>query len=171
MVLLVLKSKVLLPQNISHQWNAYFFLHRPYAPSHNQVTTETAENRAPPSDHSEHDSANNTASGAEARKSILSSSTGSASESLQETAGSDPDKVSFIPGHARSFSEPACSSSNSSPVRSTSQLSRISGYSTGHSFSSSLERSSRRYSLLKWCWHTEPCTHHFFCLFVSFTLC
>ncbi|KAJ7377790.1 hypothetical protein OS493_026357 [Desmophyllum pertusum] len=113
----------------------------PYAPSDNQATTETAENRAPPSDH--HDSVNNTTPGAEARKSILSSSPGSTSES-QETAGSNPDKVSFIPGHARSFSEPPCSIS-SSHNRSISQLSRISGYSTGHSFSSSLEgKSSRR---------------------------
>ncbi|XP_078384558.1 EEIG family member 2-like isoform X2 [Oculina patagonica] len=99
----------------------------PYAPSHNQVTTETAENRAPPSDHSEHESANGTTSGAEARKSILSSSPGSVSESHEETAGSDPDKVAFIPGHARSFSEPACRSTSSSPIRSTSQLSKISG--------------------------------------------
>lgn len=147
-----------------------FFSHRPYAPSHNQVTTETAENRAPPSDHSEQDSTSNSTSGAEARKSVLSSSPESVSES-QDAAGSDPDKLSFIPGHARSLSEPACSSNNSSHVRSTSQLSRISGYSTGHSFSSSLEgRSSRRYSILEWCWHTEPaCTHHFFtCLFVYF---
>ncbi|XP_020610437.1 protein FAM102B-like [Orbicella faveolata] len=116
----------------------------PYAPSHNQITTETAENRAPPSDHPVEDSTNNSTAGAEAGKSILSSSPESAAES-QDAAGSDPDKVSFIPGHARSFSEPACSSNNSSHVRSTSQLSRISGYSTGHSFSSSLEgRSSRR---------------------------
>lgn len=113
----------------------------PYAPSHNQITTETAENRAPPSDPPEHDSTSNQTAGAEAMKSVLSSSPGSVSES-QDAAGGDPDKVSFIPGHARSFSEPACSSNNS---RSTSQLSRISGYSTGHSFSSSLEgRSSRR---------------------------
>lgn len=117
----------------------------PYVPPHNQITTtETAENRAPPSDHSEHDSTINSTAGAEARKSVLSSSSENASES-QDAAGSDPDKVSFTPGHARSFSEPACSSKNSSHVRSASQLSRISGYSTGHSFSSSLEgRSSRR---------------------------
>ena len=147
-----------------------FLSQRPYVPSHNQVTTETAENRAPPSDYPVEDSTNNPTAGAEAGKSILSSSPESASES-QDAAGGDPDKVSFTPGHARSFSEPACSSSNSSHVRSTSQLSRISGYSTGHSFSSSLEgRSSRRYSILEWCWHTEPaCTHHFFtCLFVYF---
>ena len=125
--------------------NNYIFSHRPYAPLHNQVTTETAENRAPPSDY---DSVNDTTSGAEARKSVLSSSPESVSES-QETAGSDPDKV-FIPGHSRSFSEPPCGSSNH--VRSISQLSRISGYSTGHSFSSSLEgRSSRRYSMMEWC--------------------
>lgn len=145
--------------HIYWSWDCYFLLSRPYAPSDNQATTETAENRAPPSDH--HDSVNNTTPGAEARKSILSSSPGSTSES-QETAGSDPDKVSFIPGHARSFSEPPCSIS-SSHNRSISQLSRISGYSTGHSFSSSLEgKSSRRYSILEWCWHyTEPCTHLF----------
>lgn len=144
-----------------------FFPRRPYVPSHNQITTETAENRAPPSHPPELDSTNNSPAGAEARKSVLSSSPESASES-QDAAGSDPDKVSFIPGHARSFSEPACSSNNS---RSTSQLSRISGYSTGHSFSSSLEgRSSRRYSILEWCWHTKAaCTHHFFsCFFVYF---
>lgn len=142
-----------------------FFFQRPYVPSHDQVTTETAENRAPPSDHPEQDSTNNSTAGAEARKSVLSSSLESASES-QDAAGSDPDKVSFIPGHARSFSEPACSSNNS---RSTSQLSRISGYSTGHSFSSSLEgRSSRRYSISEWCWHTKAaCTHHFF-MYYSF---
>ena len=136
----------------------------PYVPPHNQITTtETAENRAPPSDHSEHDSTINSTAGAEARKSVLSSSSENASES-QDAAGSDPDKVSFTPGHARSFSEPACSSKNSSHVRSTSQLSRISGYSTGHSFSSSLEgRSSRRYFSLEWCWHTElACTRHLF---------
>ena len=112
-----------------------FCLYRPLTPSHNQVTTETAENRAPPSDH---DSVSNVSSGCEARK---KSTSDSASEG-QETAGSDPDKASFIPGHSRSFSEPSYSNHN----RSISQLSRISGYSTGHSFSSSLEgRSSRRY--------------------------
>ena len=144
-----------------------FFSQRPYVPSHNQITTETEENRAPPSDPPEEDSTNNSTAGAEARKSVLSSSPESASEN-QDAAGSDPDKVSFIPGHARSFSEPARSGNNN---RSTSQLSRISGYSTGHSFSSSLEgRSSRRYSILEWCWHTKPaCTHHFFtCFFVYF---
>lgn len=111
----------------------------PYSPSHNQATTETAENRAPPSDH---DSVSDAPGVAEARKSVLSGSQESISEN-QETAGSDPDKVNFIPGHSRSFSEPPCG--GSSHVRSISTLSRISGYSTGHSFSSSLEgRSSRR---------------------------
>lgn len=119
---------------------------RPYSPSHNQATTETAENRAPPSDH---DSVSDAPGVAEARKSVLSGSQESISEN-QETAGSDPDKVNFIPGHSRSFSEPPCG--GSSHVRSISTLSRISGYSTGHSFSSSLEgRSSRRYSTMEWC--------------------
>lgn len=109
----------------------------PHAPLHNQAVTETAENRAPPSDH---DSASTISSGCEARRAVSNSTSDSTSECL-EAAGSDPDKVSFTPGHARSFSEPPCSNHS----RSSSQLSRISGYSTGHSFSSSLEgRSSRR---------------------------
>lgn len=109
----------------------------PHTPSHNQVITETAENRAPPS---EHGSISTVSSGSEARKSFTNSTSDSASE-CQETTGCDPDKTSFTPGHSRSFSEPSYSNHN----RSISQLSRISGYSTGHSFSSSLEgRSSRR---------------------------
>ena len=113
-------------------------LYRPQAPSHKQVSTETAENRAPPSDQGSVSTIN---SGCEGRKTVSNSSADSTSECL-DTAGSDLDKVSFTPGHARSFSEPPYSNRS----QSSSQLSRISGYSTGHSFSSSLEgRSSRRY--------------------------
>lgn len=106
----------------------------PYAPSHNQVTTETAENRAPASDH---DSVSTASSGGETGRSLTKSTSDSASE-CQETAGGDPENASFVPGHSRSFSEPFYSNSNHN--RSISQLSRISGYSTGHSISSSLER-------------------------------
>ncbi|CAH3025569.1 unnamed protein product [Porites evermanni] len=106
----------------------------PHAPSHNQVTTETAENRAPLSDH---DSVSTASSGGETGRSLTKSTSDSASE-CQETAGGAPENASFVPGHSRSFSEPFYSNSNHN--RSISQLSRISGYSTGHSISSSLER-------------------------------
>lgn len=109
----------------------------PQAPSHNQASTETAENRAPPSDQG---SASTVNSGCEVGKTVSNSSEDSVSECL-DTAGSDLGKVSFTPGHARSFSEPPYGRHS----QSNSQLSRISGYSTGHSFSSSLEgRSCRR---------------------------
>lgn len=131
--------------------NILFCLCRPHTPSHNQVITETAENRAP---HSDHDSVSTVSSGSEARKGTINSISDSASE-CQEAAGSDPDKASFTPGHSRSFSEPAYNNHN----RSISQLSRISGYSTGHSFSSSLEgRSSRRYRLREVLHTVRPCT-------------
>ena len=136
-----------------------FYLRRPHTPSHNQVITETAENRAPPS---EHGSISTVSSGSEARKSVTNSTSDSASE-CQETTGSDPDKASFTPGHSRSFSEPSYSNHN----RSIGQLSRISGYSTGHSFSSSLEgRSSRRYCLRVVLHTVQLCTFHFCFVFV-----
>ncbi|XP_073243210.1 EEIG family member 2-like isoform X2 [Porites lutea] len=93
----------------------------PHAPSHNQVTTETAENRAPLSDH---DSVSTASSGGETGRSLTKSTSDSASE-CQETAGGAPENASFVPGHSRSFSEPFYSNSNHN--RSISQLSRISG--------------------------------------------
>lgn len=130
---------------------------RPHAPSHNQVTTETAENRAPASDH---DSVSTASSGGETGRSLTKSTSDSASE-CQETAGGDPENASFVPGHSRSFSEPFYSNSNHN--RSISQLSRISGYSTGHSISSSLERRlSRRY-----CWWRCCILFNFAPLFLS----
>ncbi|XP_067057444.1 EEIG family member 2-like isoform X2 [Acropora muricata] len=91
----------------------------PQAPSHNQVSTETAENRAPPSDQG---SASTVNSGCEVGKTVSNSSADSVSECL-DTAGSDLGKVSFTPGHARSFSEPPYGRHS----QSNSQLSRISG--------------------------------------------
>ena len=85
-------------------WSAMLLvcLYRPQAPSHNQASTETPENRAPPSDQG---SASTVNSGCEVGKTVSNSSEDSVSECL-DTAGSDLGKVSFTPGHARSFSEP-----------------------------------------------------------------
>lgn len=66
---------------------------RPYSPSHNQATTETAENRAPPSDH---DSVSDAPGVAEARKSVLSGSQESISENQETAVNSKPNFPKYI---------------------------------------------------------------------------
>lgn len=111
---------------------------RPGPPKQSQIISETAENRAPLSETS---TGTGEGSSTEGRTTSHGSVTTSVCEG-QATAGSDLGTQSFSPGHARSSSEPPCVGH----ARSSSQHSRISGYSTGHSVSSSVE-GQRRYVL------------------------
>ena len=90
--------------------------------------SETQENRAPPSEVTTDNGLPSDSKGV----------TDSTQESLA-TAGDDPGTTEFLPGHARSSSEPP----SVGHFHTTGQHSRLSGYSTGHSASSSVEGQTR----------------------------
>ncbi|XP_032228049.1 protein FAM102B [Nematostella vectensis] len=102
--------------------------------------TETEENRAPQPEATTGPSLSRKSSGEESRKSSFSSNTASATSPVGTAGGTLNDsQLPFTPGHVRSSSEPPIVGH----VRSASLHSRISGYSTGPSVSSSLEGQQR----------------------------
>ncbi|XP_031574485.1 protein FAM102B-like isoform X2 [Actinia tenebrosa] len=109
---------------------------------HHAVSTETEENRAPQNKAS---SMSSCEASTEDNTSIKESQSSNNSAESQGAGSGIPGgpKVPFIPGHARSSSEPPLVGH----VRSSSLHSRISGYSTSHSISSSIEGHRRIPSL------------------------
>lgn len=113
----------------------YIFQSRPGTPHlHHAISTETEENRAPPNEAS---SLSSCEASIEDNSSIKENHSSNISAEFQVTGSGHPGspKEPFIPGHARSSSEPPLVGH----VRSSSLHSRISGYSTSHSISSSIE--------------------------------
>mgnify|MGYP001800777067 CR=1 FL=1 len=109
---------------------------RPLVPQHINKITETAENRAPQTDVQE---IIDSAADPVGSESSNGSATSSLAEIQQQGAAGSITGTRFMPSHVRSSSEPPFVGH----IRSASQHSRLSGYYTGYSNSSSVEGNKR----------------------------